>query len=171
MSVVADIYSRSGSLFEAMQYAEALQANPELIPDSIGRGLGRGETGMGALAAIPGIGTRDARKLIGGVRGATLQTQARRDPAAVAAGLKLGAAQAAQQGQTIRSLRDDPRDTEVFQKMIEISGQSERNVLKMSENVEALTKLTDLVLSLQGALAGSVNAFNSVLDKLVRFIP
>lgn len=171
MSVLADIYSRSGSLFEALQNAEALQANAELIPDIIGRGLGRGEAGMGALAAIPGIGTRDARQLIGGVRGGRLQTQARRAPAAVAAGLRLGAAQAAQQGQTIRSLRDDPRDTEIFQKMIEISGQSERNVLKMSENVQALTKLTDTVLKLQGALAASVNAFNSVLDKLVRLIP
>lgn len=171
MSVVADIYSRSGSLFEAMQEAEALQVNAELIPDIIGRGLGRGETGRGALAAIPGIGTRDARRLIGGVRGATLQTQARRTTATVAAGLTLGAAQAAQQGQTIRSLRDDPRDTEIFQKMIEISGQSERNVLKMSENVQALTKLTDTVLKLQGALAASVNKFNSVLSTLARFIP
>lgn len=171
MSVVADIYSRSGSLFEAMQLSEALQANAELIPDIIGRGLGRGETGMGALAAIPGVGTRDARKLIRGVSRGTLQTQARRTTATVAAGLTLGAAQAAQQGKTIRSLRDDPKDTEIFQKMIEISGQSERNVLKMSENVKALTKLTDTVLKLQGALAASVNAFNSVLDKLVRLIP
>ena len=171
MSVVADIYSRSGSLFEAMQNAEALQANAELIPDIIGRGLGRGEAGMGALAAIPGVGTRDARKLIRGVSGGTLQTQARRTTATVAAGLTLGAAQAAQQGKTIRSLRDDPKDTEIFQKMIEISGQSERNVLKMSENVQALTKLTDTVLKLQGALAASVNKFNSVLSTLARLIP
>jgi hypothetical protein len=85
--------------------------------------------------------------------------------------LTLGAAQAAQQGKTIRSLRDDPKDTEIFQKMIEISGQSERNVLKMSENVQALTKLTDTVLKLQGALAASVNKFNSVLSTLARLIP
>lgn len=88
----------------------------------------------------------------------------------MAAGLKLSAAQAAQQGKTTRSLRDE-NSTEIFEKMIELSGKSERNILKMSENVEAITKLTDLVLKLQGALAGSVNAFNGALEKLMRFIP
>lgn len=168
LAVLANIYSQSDSILGAQQTGEALIANPDMIPGIIAGAFG--SESQSVLASIDGIGTVDAGRLKGGVRGGRASTQARRSPAAVAAGLKLSAAQAAQQGKTTRSLRDE-NSTEIFEKMIELSGKSERNILKMSENVEAITKLTDLVLKLQGALAGSVNAFNGALEKLMRFIP
>ena len=171
LALMAEIYSSSDSMLGAMQTAEAYQLAPELIPGIVGKNLGRGEAGNIALASIPGISTTDAGRLIQGVGAGSLKTSARATPAAVSARLNLGRKQAAQQGTTTRSLRDDPADTAIFEKMIELSGKSERNILKMSENVQALTKLTDIVLKLQGALAGSVSAFNQVLDKIIRLIP
>jgi hypothetical protein len=168
MAVLADIYSRSGDIFSAQQEAERLQADPSNIPQILARGLG-GQAGQAALASIQGISAFDATRLIEGIDlGADVRM--RQSPAQVAQSLQLSAAQAAQTGQTLRGLRD-PQSTAIFQKMIEIGGASERNVLKMSENIDAIIKLTDIALGIQSALTGSVNLFSTALNTLQRMIP
>jgi hypothetical protein len=45
------------------------------------------------------------------------------------------------------------------------------NVLKMSENIDAIIKMTDIALSIQGALTAAVNQFSGALNTLQRMIP
>jgi len=168
MSVFADIMSRSTDLFSAMQEAETLQADPGAIPSIISQTLGGGRTAQAALAAVPGIGTRDARGLLGLSRGA-IETGDRLSPAQVSANLQLSGAQAEQTRQTISSLRD-PRSTETFQKMIEVSGSMERSTLKASENIDLLTKIIEIQVKLSEQITGAVNQVSKILDRLQSFL-
>lgn len=168
MSVFADIMSRSTDLFSAMQEAETLQADPQAIPSIISQTLGGGRTAQAALAAVSGIGTRDARGLLGLSRGA-IETGDRLTPAQVSANLQLSGAQAEQTRQTISSLRD-PRSTETFQKMIEVSGSMERSTLKASENIDLLTKIIEIQVKLSEQITSTVNDVSKILDRLQSFL-
>ena len=168
MSVLADIMSRSTDIFSAMEEAEKLQADPGAIPSIISQTLGGGRTAASVLGAVPGIGTRDATKLLG-LSGGSIETGDRLTPAQVSANLQLSGAQAEQTRQTIESLRD-PRSTETFQKMIEVSASMERSTLKASENIDLLTKIVDLQVKLSQEITGAVNRVSKILDKLQRFL-
>ena len=168
MSVFADVMSRSTDLFSAMQEAEKLQADPGAIPSIISQTLGGGRTAASVLGAVSGIGTRDATKLLGLSRGA-IETGDRLTPAQVSANLQLSGAQAEQTRQTISSLRD-PRSTETFQKMIEVSGSMERSTLKASENIDLLTKIIEIQVKLSEEITGAVNQVSKILDKLQSFL-
>jgi len=169
-ALMAQIYAESGSVFEAMQKTEQMIATPETIPSSIAQGLG-GQGATLALASIPGLGTRDAQRLVSNRALVSAgQTRGGRNFMVSGASLNLNAAQARQTTQTLQSLRD-PKSVETFKKMIEFTGRSERNLLKMSENIDAIIKVTDIALSIQNELAGAVNSFNSILNKLSRMIP
>jgi len=170
MSVFADIMSRSGDLLGAMQEAEALQADPSAIPQIISQTLGGGRVSQAAIGAISGIGTRDAGKLVGGISG-TASTGDRLSPEQISANLQLSKAQAEQTGKTIRSLRDDPSDTATFKQIIKVSGEMERSTLKMTENVDLLTKVTDLQVKLSQTTTDAVNGVAKVIDKIIDLIP
>ena len=167
---VADIFARSGSFLEAQQKAEILQQDPLQVSSIISRTLGGGADAQSVLASIQGIGTQDAGGLLSARSGRRITTP-RLSSAQVSAGLQLGAAQAQQAGKTIRSLRDDPKDTATFKKMIELAGQSERSVLKMSENVQTITKLMDQVSKVQSLTTSAIAKINQMIDRLARLLP
>ena len=169
MSVFADIMSRSGDLLGAMQEAEALQADPSVIPSIIARTVGGGRLAQATIGAIPGIGTRDARGLMRGTTAAPA-TKDRMTPAQVAAQLNLNARQAEQTRQTIEAVRT-PEGEKVFEQMIKVSGEMERNTIAMSENVKLLTAITDMQLKISSATTSAVNGIGKALDKLMSFIP
>lgn len=169
MSVFADIMSRSDNLLEAMQGAEALQADPSAIPSIISRTVGGGALAQATIGAIPGIGTRDARGLIGGVTAAPT-TKDRMTTAQVAAQLNLNARQAEQTRQTIEAVRT-PEGEKVFEQMIKVSGEMERNTIAMSENVKLLTAITDMQLKISSATTSAVNGIGKALDKLMSYLP
>jgi hypothetical protein len=169
MSVFADIMSRSDNLLEAMQEAEALQADPSAIPSIISRTVGGGALAQATIGAIPGIGTRDARGLMRGVT-AEPTTKDRMTTAQVAAQLNLNARQAEQTRQTIEAVRT-PEGEKVFEQMIKVSGEMERNTIAMSENVKLLTAITDMQLKISSATTSAVNGIGKALDKLMSFIP
>jgi hypothetical protein len=169
MSVFADIMSRSDNLLEAMQEAEALQADPSAIPSIISRTVGGGALAQATIGAIPGIGTRDARGLMGGVT-AEPTTKDRMTTAQVAAQLNLNARQAEQTRQTIEAVRT-PAGEKVFEQMIKVSGVMERNTIAMTENVQLLTTITNMQLRVSSGTVGAVNAITKAVNTLTRLLP
>lgn len=169
MSVFADIMSRSGDLLEAMQEAEALQADPRAIPGIISRTTGGGRLTQATIGAISGVGTRDARGLMGGIT-AEPTTKDRLSVQQVEESLKLNAQQAEQTRQTIRAVRT-PEGEKVFEQMIKVSGEMERNTIAMSENVKMLTNITDMQLKISSLTTTAVNGIGKALDTLMSYLP
>ena len=169
MSVFADIMSRSGDLLEAMQEAEALQADPAAIPGIISRTTGGGRLAQATIGAISGIGTRDARGLMGGIT-AEPTTKDRLSVQQVEESLKLNAQQAEQTRQTIKAVRT-PEGEKIFQQMIKVSGEMERNTIAMTENVQLLTNITNMQLKVSSATTGAVNAIGKAVDMLINLLP
>lgn len=169
MSVFADIMSRSGDLLEAMQEAEALQADPRAIPGIISRTTGGGRLTQATIGAISGIGTRDARGLMGGIT-AEPTTKDRLSVQQVEESLKLNAQQAEQTRQTIEAVRT-PEGEKVFQQMIKVSGEMERNTIAMTENVKLLTTITNMQLKVSSATTSAVNAIGKAVDMLINLLP
>jgi hypothetical protein len=97
-------------------------------------------------------------------------TKDRMTPAQVAAQLNLNARQAEQTRQTIEAVRT-PEGEKVFEQMIKVSGEMERNTIAMSENVKLLTAITDMQLKISSATTSAVNGIGKALDKLMSFIP
>ena len=170
MSVFADIMSRSGDLLGAMQEAEALQADPSTIPGILSQTLGTGKTAQAILGSVSGIGTRAAGKLLGGISGRR-STGDRLTPEQISANLQLSKAQAEQTGETLRSLRDDPKDEASFKQIIKVSSELERSTLAMTENVSLLTKVTDAQVSLSKTMTDAVNKITRAIDKIIDLIP
>lgn len=169
MSVFADIMSRSGDLLEAMQEAEALQADPEAIPRIISRATGGGRLAQATIGAISGIGTRDARGLMGGITVSPTTTD-RLSVQQVEESLKLNAQQAEQTRQTIEAVRT-PAGEKVFEQMIKVSGEMERNTIAMTENVKLLTTITNMQLKVSSATTSAVNAIGKAVDMLINLLP
>lgn len=168
MSVFADIMSRSGDLLGAMQEAEKLQEAPGAIPRIISRTLGGGRLARATIGAIPGIGTRDARGLMS-LQGGGVQAQDRLSVDQVAESLKLSGQQAEQTRQTIAAVRTADSE-KVFEQMIKVSGEMERNTIAMSENVKLLTAITDMQLKISSLTTQAVNEIGKALDKLLALI-
>jgi hypothetical protein len=169
MSVFADIMSRSGDLLGAMEEAEKLQEAPGRIPEIIARTTGGGRLTQATIGAISGIGTEDALGLARGIRGG-IDAADRMTPAQVAAQLNLNAQQAEQTRQTIRAVRT-PEGEKVFEQMIKVSGEMERNTISMSENVKLLTNITDAQVTISSAVTSAVNGIGQALDKLSDYLP
>lgn len=171
MAVYANVMSRSRSPFDAMKKAEELQRDPRNIPRIIARALGGGDEAFAALAAIPGIGTRDAPTLLG-LTPEGIPTAARGavTPAAVTDALELTGARAEQERTTIRGLRDDALDKETFKQLIKVSGEMERSTLSMTENLSVLTKLTNAQIQISQDVTSLVNKIAAALDALSRFL-
>ena len=169
MSVFADIMSRSGDLLGAMQEAEKLQEAPGAIPQIISRTLGGGRLTQATIGAISGIGTRDARGLMR-LGDGSLQTQDRLSVNQVAESLKLSGQQAEQTRKTIEAVRT-PESEKVFEQMIKVSGEMERNTISMTENVKLLTQITDMQLKLSTATTTAVNGIGRAVDILINLIP
>jgi len=169
MSVFADIMSRSGDLLSAMQEAEKLQKAPGAIPQIISRTLGGGRLTQATIGAISGIGTRDARGLMG-LREGPVQAQDRLSVDQVAKSLKLSGQQAEQTRKTIEAVRT-PQGEKVFEQMIKVSGEMERNTIAMTENVQLLTQITNMQLKLSAATTTAVNGIGRAVDFLIRHLP
>ena len=119
---------------------------------------------------MSGIGTRDAGKLLGGISGRR-STGDRLTPEQISANLQLSKAQAEQTGETLRSLRDDPKDEASFKQIIKVSSELERSTLAMTENVSLLTKVTDAQVSLSKTMTDAVNKITRAIDKIIDLIP
>ena len=163
MATLAQIMGGSTDIFSAMQEAEAFQRDPTNVISSISDVLGTGRTARAVLGSVGGIGTRDATALLtkGGKRAVT---DTRLTPDQVSANLQLSKAQAKQTGQTLRSLRDDSSDMANFQQIIKVGGELERSTIKMTENVNLLTKITDLQVRLSQTTTDAINRMTSALD-------
>ena len=170
MSTLADIMSRSPDIFSAMQEAERFQEDPENVIGVISGIFGTGKTAQAVLGSVSGIGTRDAKSLLTG-KGGRIQGKDRLTADEITKGLTLSKAQAEETGKTIKSLRDDDADKETFKQIISVSGRMERSTLKMTENAELLTKITDAQVKLSETTTTIVNKVAQVVDKLIDLLP
>tara|TARA_Y100000114_G_scaffold81963_1_gene75672 strand:- start:4937 stop:6457 length:1521 start_codon:yes stop_codon:yes gene_type:complete len=170
MTALAEIMSSSSNMLEAMQEAERMQQNPLAVVDVMASVFGTGRDGQAILGSIPGIGTRDSRLLLTG-QSTSVVGGDRISASQAAESLTLSAAQADQSRQTVQSLRDDSKDRDTFQRMIEISGEMERSTLKMTENIQMLTDITNAQVALGNLTSSAVAAVSRVMDELRRLLP
>ena len=169
MSVFAEAMAGSKDLLGAMMKAEGFQASPEKIPNIIKGLLGGGRDAQATIAAISGIGTEEAGGLLNLTAGPRTATD-RLTPEQISANLQLSKAQAEQTGKTIRSLRDDKADEANFKQIIKVSGEMERSTLKMTENVEVLTKLTDVQVKISETATDAVNKVVKAIEMLEKYL-
>lgn len=139
MSVEAEATRGATDIFSFLGNLERLKGSPLGTKEAITKTFGFGRTGASILASIPGIGTKDARKLLG-ARAVGLGETERISGTALEETLSVAGAQALQQKQALETVR---KDEDLNKKLIEITGEMQTSLLKLSENEQVITSVAE----------------------------
>jgi hypothetical protein len=154
LAVQAEAFRTSKGPLEALRKMEEIETDPDRVRQATLKAFGTGEGGQLALASIPGIGTRDAKKLAekyGPIKGKSSRGSATAgrilgdlaDRTAVEKVMDLSGVQAEQDRQTLTKARENP---ELAKKMIESQAKMDRALLKFTENETRLVTLYEAII-------------------------
>jgi hypothetical protein len=151
-ALLADAFSQSESLFEAMQFLEGNLAEPDNVANVISSTFGG--SAKTVLGGIRGIGTRDAAKLAKGVKGGTVDDTGRRiSQADLAEQLTISGTIAEGQKGAIGAARDD----EMMKTLLELTAQMRESLISVSANDQVFTDLSNVILNLSKMIDGGTN--------------
>ena len=162
-AIVAEAAAESTDLFSFLSRLEQQQTNALGIARTVSQAGGGGRTGAALLSAIPNIGTRDARGLLGARLG-TLPTRDRLQSADL--NLALSGTIAQTQDKTTQLVQSD---VALAQRLIEVSAEMQQGLIKLSENEETVLKITDLQQGIQEKILDIAGKVQDGLNILKRY--